>query len=91
MEADVACAARTGSTETTGSITGVDWDFLDETASHGAPFSNVKLRLVDENDNDVEPGQPGEILVDGPIVCQGEHGGQAKTCFDNPLIGVDKP
>ena len=62
-----------GTTETTGSITGIDWDFVDETFSVGAPFPNVRLRILDDNDRDVEPGQPGEMLVSGPIVCQGYH------------------
>lgn len=62
-----------GTTETCGSITGADWEFLDETFSVGAIFPNVRLRLVNENLRDVEPGQPGEVLVNGPIVCQGYH------------------
>lgn len=60
-----------GATETTGSISGIDWDDVDETYSTGTPFPNVKLRFLDENNRDVEPGQPGEVLVSGPIVCQG--------------------
>jgi 4-coumarate--CoA ligase len=57
-----------GTTETTGSITGIDWDFYDETFSVGAQFPNVRLRFLDDNDRDVEEGQPGEVLVGGPIV-----------------------
>lgn len=60
-----------GTTETCGSITGIDWDVVDESFSVGAVFPNVRVRVVDENDKDVEPGQPGELLVSGPIVCQG--------------------
>jgi len=60
-----------GATETTGSMTGVDWDLNDETCSVGLPFPNMKIRLVDAKLNDVEPGQPGEMLVSGPVVCQG--------------------
>ena len=62
-----------GTTETTGSITGIDWDVVDETFSVGAIFPNVRVRILDENDKDVEPGEPGEMLVSGPIVCQGYH------------------
>lgn len=62
-----------GTTETTGSITGSDWEAVDETFSVGGIFPNVRLRILDENDKDVEEGQPGEVLVNGPIVCQGYH------------------
>lgn len=30
-------------------------------------------RLVDENDNDVPVGQPGEALLKGPVITQGYH------------------
>ncbi|KAK3691207.1 hypothetical protein LTR37_018795 [Vermiconidia calcicola] len=62
-----------GTTETTGSITGSDWEVVDDTFSVGGIFPNVRLRILDDNDRDVEQGQPGEVLVDGPIVCQGYH------------------
>lgn len=62
-----------GTTETTGSITGLDWDTHDPTFSVGAIFPNVRLRFLDENDKDVAEGEPGEVLVSGPIVCQGYH------------------
>lgn len=60
-----------GSTETAGSVTGVDWDDPDQTCSQGTPFPNTVIRFVDDKDNDVEEGQPGEILAAGPLVCQG--------------------
>lgn len=62
-----------GATEATGSMTGLDWDEFDKTFSTGGIFPSVRLRFVDDNDQDVEEGQPGEVLVDGPIVCQGYH------------------
>lgn len=60
-----------GTSETTGSITGVDWEVVDDTFSVGSAFPNTRLRFLDEEDRDVEPGKPGEVLVGGPIVCQG--------------------
>lgn len=30
-------------------------------------------RLVDDDENDVPPGEPGEALIKGPIVTQGYH------------------
>lgn len=68
---DVKISQFWGTSETTGSITGVDWDQFDETFSVGAAFPNTPLRFLDDQDNDVPPGQPGEVLVGGPIVCQG--------------------
>ena len=62
-----------GTTETTGSITGADWEFVDEGFSVGGIFPNLRLRILDENDKDLEDGQPGEMLVKGPVVCQGYH------------------
>ncbi|KAK5174818.1 uncharacterized protein LTR77_001901 [Saxophila tyrrhenica] len=62
-----------GTSETTGSITGLDWDVSDTTFSVGAAFPNTRLRFLDEQDRDVQAGQPGEVLVGGPIVCQGYH------------------
>ena len=36
---------------------------------------NVQLRIVDDGDNDIDldSGQPGEMLVGGPILSQGYH------------------
>jgi acyl-CoA synthetase (AMP-forming)/AMP-acid ligase II len=62
-----------GTTETTGSMTGNDWDVRDDTFSVGGIFANLQLRLLDENDHDVEEGQPGELLINGPVVFQGYH------------------
>ncbi len=37
----------------------------------GTPAEGIKLRLVDTESNDVAPGQPGEILVQGDSVMAG--------------------
>jgi 4-coumarate--CoA ligase len=34
---------------------------------------NVTLRILDEHDQDVESGQPGELIVGGSILAQGYH------------------
>ena len=62
-----------GCTEACGSMTGNDWGEIDDTFSVGGIYANLELRLLDENDKDVEEGQPGELLVRGPIVFQGYH------------------
>lgn len=57
-----------GTTETTGTITAMDWTLRDDTFSVGDICPNTRLRILDDDDKDVEPGQPGELLVGGPIV-----------------------
>jgi len=39
--------------------------------SVGKPLPEVEFRLIDEDDNDVELGDPGEIVVKGPNVFKG--------------------
>lgn len=34
-------------------------------------FPNVRCRFIDDEDKDVEEGQPGELLISGPFVCKG--------------------
>ena len=66
-----------GITECSGVITAQDWPAYAEhgTWSVGEPCPNVTLRLVDDDDNDLDPseGQSGELLVGGPILAQGYH------------------
>ncbi len=40
-------------------------------SSAGRPIPGVEVRVVDENDRDVPPGEVGEILVRGPNVMKG--------------------
>ncbi|MBM3128845.1 MAG: long-chain fatty acid--CoA ligase [Chloroflexi bacterium] len=39
--------------------------------SVGKPLPGIAMRIVDENDNDVPPGQPGEIVVRGDNITAG--------------------
>jgi long-chain acyl-CoA synthetase len=41
--------------------------------SVGLPLPDVQVRLVDDEGNDVEPGDPGEVWVRGPNVFAGYH------------------
>lgn len=43
----------------------------DKIGSVGLPTRGRELRIVDDDDNDVAPGEPGEILVRGPVVFPG--------------------
>ena len=40
-------------------------------ASCGRPVPEAAIRLVDENDNEVPPGEPGELCVRGPLLASG--------------------
>jgi long-chain acyl-CoA synthetase len=42
--------------------------------SVGLPLPDVEVRLVDDDGQDVEPGDPGEVWVRGPNVFAGYHG-----------------
>ena len=57
-----------GTTETTGTITAMDWTLRDETFSVGDICPNTRIRILDDDDKDVEPGKPGELLVGGSLV-----------------------
>lgn len=57
-----------GTTETTGTITAMDWTLRDETFSVGDICPNTRIRILDDGDRDIEPGKPGELLVGGPLV-----------------------
>jgi acyl-CoA synthetase (AMP-forming)/AMP-acid ligase II len=45
--------------------------YNDRPGSAGKPLELADVRLVDENDNPVNPGQVGEIIVKGPMVFKG--------------------
>lgn len=62
-----------GLSETTGSATTMPTGMHDDTGSVAPLIPNMRARLVDDDDNDVEPGEPGEVLVKGPVVCKGYH------------------
>jgi 4-coumarate--CoA ligase len=60
-----------GLSETTGSMTLMPWDEHDTTGSVSPLMPNASLRVVDEEDRDVEEGKPGEFIVKGPMVSKG--------------------
>ncbi|RDW89131.1 hypothetical protein BP6252_01163 [Coleophoma cylindrospora] len=65
-----------GMTETTGSVTGFSPGVRDDTGSISVLLPGMSMRIVDDDFNDVVPGQPGEFLVKGPVVTKGY--------YDNP-------
>ncbi|THY57296.1 acetyl-CoA synthetase-like protein [Aureobasidium pullulans] len=62
-----------GASETTGAVTHMPPNRRDTSGSVGALLPSMTMRLVDENDNDVPLGQPGEALLKGPVISQGYH------------------
>jgi acyl-CoA synthetase (AMP-forming)/AMP-acid ligase II len=62
-----------GTTETSGSVCAQDYHIDDKTWSVGDLCPNTTARLVDDQDQDVADGEPGELLVGGPILSQGYH------------------
>ncbi|TVY83939.1 putative acyl-coenzyme A synthetase [Lachnellula suecica] len=62
-----------GLSETTSSITLMPWGEKDDTGSVSPLLPSIEMRIVDDNFVDMEPGQPGEALVRGPIVTNGYH------------------
>lgn len=58
-----------GQTETTATATALTGDdVLRKPESVGKPYPQVEIRIVDENMNDVPPGEVGEIVYRGPTV-----------------------
>ncbi|KAF2258244.1 4-coumarate-CoA ligase-like protein [Lojkania enalia] len=60
-----------GLSETTGSATVMPLDMTDDTGSVSPLIPNMLARIIDDDGKDVKPGQPGEVLVKGPVVCKG--------------------
>lgn len=65
-----------GLSETTGAVTAMPAGETDDTGSISPLLPCVELRMVNDNFEDVEPGQEGELIVRSPIVTQGY--------YDNP-------
>ncbi|OAL49911.1 4-coumarate-CoA ligase-like protein [Pyrenochaeta sp. DS3sAY3a] len=60
-----------GLSETTGSATVMPIAMSDDTGSVSPLMPNMLARLVDDDGADVEIGKPGEVLIKGPVVCNG--------------------
>jgi 4-coumarate--CoA ligase len=68
-----------GLSETTGSVTAMPWDEHDVTGSVSPLLPNVRMRIVDDDDNDVPEGEEGEFIMKGPMVTKGYWGNDTST------------
>ena len=60
-----------GITEATGVITAMDWG--DPNWSVGDLVPNMRLRILDGNNQDISDNTPGEMLIGGPLIAPGYH------------------
>ncbi|KAI5458988.1 hypothetical protein BGZ63DRAFT_390081 [Mariannaea sp. PMI_226] len=73
MDCDSTVTQVWGMSETTGAATLCYPNSVITSGSLGSLLPNVTLRLVDDDENDVSPREPGEALIKGPIVTRGYH------------------
>ena len=61
-----------GATEATSRISCMDPDrWHEKPGSVGQPLDNLTISIVDEQENAVQAGQVGQLLVKGPSICSG--------------------
>lgn len=60
-----------GLTECSPLVCGNPYDLKQYNGSIGLPVPSTEIKVVDDSGNEVELGQPGELLVKGPQVMQG--------------------
>ncbi|QDS69439.1 hypothetical protein FKW77_005473 [Venturia effusa] len=74
-----------GLSENTGSATLNNFGEIDLSGSVSRLLPNMKLRIVDDDGQDVEVGKEGELLLKGPIVFKGYHNNPdaSKDAFDS--------
>ncbi|MFD0687179.1 AMP-binding protein [Actinomadura fibrosa] len=64
---------------TTVTVLGKNEHSADRLASCGRPVSWLDVALLDDDGNEVQPGEPGELCVRGPLVMAGYHGQPEQT------------
>ncbi|KAF1812719.1 4-coumarate-CoA ligase [Eremomyces bilateralis CBS 781.70] len=70
-EGETHIAQTWGLSETTGAVTTMPRGEYDDTGSISPLLPNIDLRIVDDDMNDVAPGQEGELILRGPVVTRG--------------------
>lgn len=80
LDRDLPVAPTYGMTETASQIaTAHPSEVADAPGSVGRPLLNTELTIVDEAGAVCEPGDPGELVVDGPTVTDGYYHNPAAT------------
>ncbi|KAG6008254.1 hypothetical protein E4U21_004716 [Claviceps maximensis] len=71
---DGTCVSQVwGLSETTGTVTYTPPNVKLGNGSLGFLLPNMTMRLVDDHDQDVKPGQAGEAWLKGPLITKGYH------------------
>jgi len=80
-EAKLGCSISQtwGLSETTGSATAMPWDEDDKSGSVSPLMPNTRMRIVDDDGNDVQEGEEGEFIMKGPIVARGYYDNEQAT------------
>ncbi|KAH8888089.1 4-coumarate-CoA ligase [Thozetella sp. PMI_491] len=60
-----------GLSEAAGAVTVRMWDEVDHTGSISPLLANLRMRLLDNEENDVDSGQVGEFVIQGPTITPG--------------------
>ncbi|KHN97439.1 AMP-dependent synthetase/ligase [Metarhizium album ARSEF 1941] len=73
LPSDAYLAQIWGMSESTGTVTNLAPDRSPTNSALGYLLPNITLRLVDEDENDVKPGEAGEAWLKGPVITKGYH------------------
>lgn len=60
-----------GATESSGAVTGEPVIGVRKKGSTGIPFGSTTIKIVDDNGNEVPPGQVGEVVIQGDTIGKG--------------------
>ena len=78
-----------GSTEVAWATIATPEDLREAPGTAGRPPRGTKVRIVDQDDNDVEPGKTGRLFVGNEMAFEGYTGGGGKDVLDGLLSSGD--
>ena len=79
-----------GLSETSPAVTSNPVDATEFSGTIGLPLPSTAIRIIDNHDNDVPPGQPGEIAIRGPQVMAGYWNNPVETTLSMTADGFFK-
>lgn len=79
-----------GLSETSPAVTSNPVDATEFSGTIGLPLPSTLVRIIDSNEHDVEPGEPGEIAIKGPQVMAGYWNNPAETALSMTADGYFK-